>query len=228
MFRIRVVLIAVLLPTVALVGADIASTSPEADAVAVTDIDPAPVPPVPPPDAAPLVGCPDSTQCWFTTPDGVVHDGYRYQTSAEPGAYGSVGWWEHVSHLPAGTYFKAQLCNGTIPYVDSGCGPWSPIHRVPQPATEAKSGGGGSIPEIIRHEFAQVGAPPATQDKAVAVAWCESRHVPTATNGQYLGLFQMGRYHYHRFDGPWSDPAVNADAAAELWAESGWQPWACA
>ena len=35
--------------------------------------------------------------------------------------------------------------------------------------------------------------------EAVAVAWCESRLRPTAQNGQYLGLFQMGSYERQLF-----------------------------
>ena len=65
-------------------------------------------------------------------------------------------------------------------------------------------------------------------EQAKRVARCESGLNPSATNGQYLGLFQMGGYHYWRFEGgAWDDPYVNARAAGGLWLQSGWQPWSC-
>ena len=65
-------------------------------------------------------------------------------------------------------------------------------------------------------------------EQAKRVAWCESGWNPSATNGQYLGLFQMGSYHYWRFEGNrWDDPYVNARAAGGLYREQGWRPWSC-
>ncbi len=70
--------------------------------------------------------------------------------------------------------------------------------------------------------------PEEVRREAVDVAACESGLDPTATNGQYLGLFQMGSYHYWRFGGgSWDDPVVNAAAAESLYDEQGWQPWSC-
>ena len=65
-------------------------------------------------------------------------------------------------------------------------------------------------------------------EQAKRVARCESGWNPSATNGQYLGLFQMGSYHYWRFEGNrWDDPYVNARAAGGLYREQGWRPWSC-
>lgn len=85
-----------------------------------------------------------------------------------------------------------------------------------------------SVPNVIRWAFAERGATPTQQQEAVDVAWCESRHVPTARNGQYRGLFQMGNYHNHRpgMQNPYG-VLENSIAAADLWAEQGWRPWAC-
>lgn len=87
---------------------------------------------------------------------------------------------------------------------------------------------GCSAEQWIRFRFAERGATPAEQDEAVAVAWCESRLNPAARNGEYLGLFQLGHYHYDRpgMDAPLT-AAGNAAAAADLWVEAGWTPWSC-
>ena len=64
--------------------------------------------------------------------------------------------------------------------------------------------------------------------QAVAVAWCESRLEPTAQNGQYLGLFQMGSYERELF-GHGSSAHDQAMAARRYFVESGrdWSPWSC-
>ncbi len=63
---------------------------------------------------------------------------------------------------------------------------------------------------------------------AVAVAWCESRLRTTASNGQYLGLFQMGAYERQLFGhGPTAH--AQAIAARRYFVRSGsdWSPWGC-
>lgn len=85
-----------------------------------------------------------------------------------------------------------------------------------------------SVEDMIRLAFEEHG--PAVQDEAVEVARCESGLNPEATNGQYRGLFQLGRYHYWRLDEhgwSWSDPLHNAQAASDLYGEQGWGPWSC-
>lgn len=77
----------------------------------------------------------------------------------------------------------------------------------------------------IEKAFSQHGETVVTEAKRVA--WCESRWQPDVRNGQYLGLFQLGAYHWWRFDGPWYDPEVNAAAAQSLYTEQGWTPWTC-
>ena len=64
--------------------------------------------------------------------------------------------------------------------------------------------------------------------EAVAVAWCESRLRPTAQNGQYLGLFQMGSYERQLF-GHGSSAREQAVAAHRYFVRSGrdWSPWSC-
>lgn len=65
-------------------------------------------------------------------------------------------------------------------------------------------------------------------DEAVQVASCESRLNPSAQNGQYLGLFQMGSYARQQYGhGPTAhDQAV---AAHRYFVSSGrdWSPWSC-
>ena len=65
-------------------------------------------------------------------------------------------------------------------------------------------------------------------EEAVSVAWCESRLRPTAQNGQYLGLFQMGSYERRLF-GHGSSAREQAVAAHRYFVRSGrdWSPWSC-
>jgi hypothetical protein len=65
-------------------------------------------------------------------------------------------------------------------------------------------------------------------EQAVAIAWCESRLSPTAANGQYLGLFQMGS-HERRLFGHGPTPYEQARAAHRYFVYSGrdWSPWGC-
>jgi hypothetical protein len=64
--------------------------------------------------------------------------------------------------------------------------------------------------------------------QAVAVAWCESRLRPTAQNGQYLGLFQMGSQERRLF-GHGRSARQQAVAAHTYFVRSGrdWSPWSC-
>ncbi len=65
-------------------------------------------------------------------------------------------------------------------------------------------------------------------DEAVAVARCESRLSPSAQNGQYLGLFQMGSYERRLF-GHGNSAREQAVAAHRYFVRSGrdWSPWSC-
>jgi len=64
--------------------------------------------------------------------------------------------------------------------------------------------------------------------EAVTVAWCESRLTPTAQNGEYLGLFQMGSYERQLF-GHGPTARAQAEAAHTYFVRSGrdWSPWSC-
>lgn len=64
--------------------------------------------------------------------------------------------------------------------------------------------------------------------QALRVAWCESRYSIYATNGQYLGLFQMGSFARARYGHAWNAWA-QAISAYRYFVDSGkdWSPWAC-
>lgn len=82
----------------------------------------------------------------------------------------------------------------------------------------------------IRATFAPEGKEVVAQ--AVRVATCESSGDPYATNGQYLGLFQLGAWARSRYlHGPWYSGWANARAARALWRANGrsWRgQWECA
>lgn len=63
------------------------------------------------------------------------------------------------------------------------------------------------------------------------VSWCESRHWPFATNGQYRGLFQEGpmfeRHPIGQAGFNVFDPLANALVAATTASREGWRQWAC-
>lgn len=76
--------------------------------------------------------------------------------------------------------------------------------------------------QAIRHVFGRYA------DQAIAVAWCESRHDRYASNGQYLGLFQMGSSERVTY-GHGTTALEQARAAYRYFSRSGydWSPWAC-
>ena len=84
---------------------------------------------------------------------------------------------------------------------------------------------GGSLPIMaIRLVFGSYA------DQAIRVSFCETGGTFStyATNGQYLGLFQMGNYARGRYGH--SDSALGpAQAAYRYFVESGrdWSPWEC-
>lgn len=75
---------------------------------------------------------------------------------------------------------------------------------------------------VIRQVFGRYG------DQAVRVARCESGLTIGATNGQYLGLFQMGSYARSKYGHAWN-PWGQARAAYRYFVDSGrdWSPWSC-
>lgn len=64
--------------------------------------------------------------------------------------------------------------------------------------------------------------------QALTVSWCESRHNIWADNGQYLGLFQMGKYARGKY-GHSNTALGQARSAHNYFVESGrdWSPWSC-
>lgn len=65
-------------------------------------------------------------------------------------------------------------------------------------------------------------------DQALRVSWCESRLQTTASNGQYLGIFQMGSSERAKY-GHGSSALAQARAAYRYFVASGrdWSPWSC-
>jgi hypothetical protein len=97
------------------------------------------------------------------------------------------------------------------------CKTWRKAHRRPAPAAVVPS---------VRLVARRYGFDP---DGMLRVARCESNLQRTATNGQYLGLFQLGSFARARYlDGAWADSYANALAAARYAKEAGgWGPWTC-
>ncbi len=64
--------------------------------------------------------------------------------------------------------------------------------------------------------------------EAWRVVGCETGYTYSvwSTNGQYLGLFQMGDYARGTY-GHGRDPWTQAKAAHQYWMDSGWSPWEC-
>ena len=61
---------------------------------------------------------------------------------------------------------------------------------------------------------------------AAIVSWGEGGWNPYASNGQYLGTFQMGARERSTY-GHSRTLAGQAAAAAKYWRVSGWGPWSC-
>jgi hypothetical protein len=69
---------------------------------------------------------------------------------------------------------------------------------------------------------------------ALAITWCESRDVPTATSaGGHRGIWQLYDGHAWRFERrgwTWDDAYDQERAtviAYEIWLVAGWTPWSC-
>lgn len=71
--------------------------------------------------------------------------------------------------------------------------------------------------------------PEGLRRQALDVAWCESRGKPTARNGQYRGLFQIGRSEWKTIGegGDVHDGWDNSAGAFRLFVQRGWRPWEC-
>lgn len=71
--------------------------------------------------------------------------------------------------------------------------------------------------------------PAELRPQALNVAWCESTGKPGVRNGQYKGLFQMGRNEWIKYGdgGNVYDAWDNSAGAFRLFVDRGWQPWEC-
>lgn len=82
--------------------------------------------------------------------------------------------------------------------------------------------------ELARRAIYAVFGPYA--DQAMRVSYCETggTYSPTASNGQYLGLFQMGDFARGRY-GHGASALEQARAAYAYFVDSGrdWSPWSC-
>ncbi len=94
--------------------------------------------------------------------------------------------------------------------------------RHPTPTRMLSSSSGGSVENAICVTFGNYCS------QAVSVARCESELNVGASNGQYLGLFQMGEYARSRYGHSW-DAWGQARAAYRYFRDSGysWSPWTC-
>jgi soluble lytic murein transglycosylase-like protein len=128
-----------------------------------------------------------------------------------------------------------QRANGLV--VDGIVGPVTaatliPAVRVnppaPLPQPDPPKAVGGNVEDVIRAVW-----PDDLEEHAVAIAWRESRFVPTARNACCYGLFQI-HYGAHRawlgsfgVDSPSDlfDPTTNARVALALYQAAGWDPW---
>ena len=84
----------------------------------------------------------------------------------------------------------------------------------------------------VKHVIRQVWGPDWRELQALSVAGCESGFRTHAKNGQYFGIFQMGRSERHTFNPnhPHSTSARRqARGAHRYFVASGrdWSPWGC-
>ena len=84
----------------------------------------------------------------------------------------------------------------------------------------------------VKHIIRQVWGPDWREAQALSIASCESGFRTHARNGQYLGIFQMGRSERHTFNPnhPYTRSALRqARGAHRYFVASGrdWSPWGC-
>ena len=97
-----------------------------------------------------------------------------------------------------------------------------PPHVDPAPADQ------GSVEQIIRDVWSDD-----AEDRAVAIAFRESRFVPTAANSCCYGIFQIHFRAHHAWLADYGvnqpsdlfDPRTNATVALALYQQAGWTPW---
>lgn len=136
----------------------------------------------------------------------------------------AVRHWQHANNLTVDGIVGPQTLS-TFPLKDGAAS------GAQRPAADRSSGSGSpaSPEQIIRAVW-----PDDVEDRAVAIAYRESRLTPTARNACCYGLFQI----HYRAHQSWLtlygvrsatdllDPVTNARVALALYQSAGWGPWA--
>ena len=117
--------------------------------------------------------------------------------------------------LVAGTIFTASPALATTP-TEPARAEHDAARTVPRP------------PYKVRRAINHFWGSQYRQGQARRVAYCESRYSTYATNGQYLGIFQMGSYERATY-GHGSTAWAQARGAHRYFVASGrdWSPWQC-
>ena len=85
-----------------------------------------------------------------------------------------------------------------------------------------------SIPEMIKQEGELAGLQAWEIDRLIAIAKCESGFREDARNGQYLGIYQMGKHEFATYGtGDPLNARDNVKAAINLYLRRSFQPWQC-
>ena len=85
-----------------------------------------------------------------------------------------------------------------------------------------------SIPEMIKQEGELAGLQAWEIDRLIAIAKCESGFREDARNGQYLGIYQMGKHEFATYgSGDPLNARDNVKAAIKLYMKRSFQPWSC-
>ena len=98
-------------------------------------------------------------------------------------------------------------------------------------------GSTGCTPEETSKQAIRQTFPASVVDKAMRVAYCESRYTPDAVSrsGDY-GLFQINKVTWEKTVKGWGytwdqmfDPYINSRVALKIYQLAGnsWQPWSC-
>ena len=85
-----------------------------------------------------------------------------------------------------------------------------------------------SVPEIIRQEGKLAGLQAWEIERLIAIAKCESGFREEARNGQYLGIYQMGKHEFATYGtGDPLNARDNVRAAIKLYLRRSFAPWQC-
>lgn len=131
---------------------------------------------------------------------------------------------QRIARTAAATFVALTLGGAITFFVGS-------VAYAMKPVIHAYDGSRADLEDVIAATW-----PVEQVDAAIGVAWCESRGKATASNGQYKGLFQMGRREWAKYGlgkSPY-DPHANSAAAYRYWSDvertnpgKGWLRWEC-